>query len=793
MVACLLLAKMGTSMRLILGVMNLLLFLWPCVSTQHCPAGIIPPELDSPESWSVHESPVQAGYMSTIVHSFLSSVQPNPFPKDLFIKIMNSWSSMRDEATINEVLRYEVGFLVCVAIGILYIILMPLIGLCFACCRCCGNCGGRMYQEQTNSIKCRRWSFYWATFLITFLILAGNICMFLSNTYTHENVSSAPGEFNNTLKNLQSYITTIPKQIDQVVNESFVAVDNVTYNIKEIGPLLGRDIQKEIESFIFPALDSAAVMAQVVQNTSLLLSTLNATQKELDLLQSNLSGISSLSELQAAVDQAEETDLNMQIQKGKAFFESIPERVTTATRDSVQKVLQDLQTIKSQVSQVTRDIPLDQLTEFSNTLSTIQGDTNIYTPRIDQAEKLRWIIAVILCCVILLVVVCNLLGLILGPAGLVPKDDPTDRSSTANCGGLFLMAGVGFSFLFSWIFMIVVLILFLIGGNMYTLICAPWKTQQLFQLIDTPGVIPGFQLSQSLGLKINLTFTDVYNDCQMNKSLWNTLHLEDIINLNNYLNVSKYTGQVQEALENSNITLPSIVLLNSETKKQLSSFSATASSVNVSSLMQKVTTPSVTNLSYTADRLDALVNIQTNASIKAELQNEAKDLRFIQTQLNSTIKHQLMELDSEIMRFSDTMSHINASVENVLEKVSSAQDVMDNNTTQTVKSKLTEFVDCQIGVFTTLAEWANQTITEQVGRCGPVADTVNTVESLFCSQLVDSLNAFWFSLGWCIVFLIPSIIFSVKLAKFYRRMKYKDEFMDNIMMSPIPRVNLKPY
>lgn len=54
----------------------------------------------------------------------------------------------------------------------------------------------------------------------------------------------------------------------------------------------------------------------------------------------------------------------------------------------------------------------------------------------------RWIIAVILCCLILLVVVCNLLGLVLGPAGLIPKVDPTERSSTANCGGLFLMACV---------------------------------------------------------------------------------------------------------------------------------------------------------------------------------------------------------------------------------------------------------------------------------------------------------------------------------------------------------------
>ncbi|XP_060781984.1 prominin-2 isoform X2 [Neoarius graeffei] len=700
---------------------------------------------------------------------------------------------------------------------------MPLIGLCFACCRCCGNCGGRMYQEQTNSINCRRRSFYWATFLFTLLILAGNICMFLSNTYTHENVSSAPGEFSNALKNLQSYTTNIPEQIQTVVNESCVVVDNVTYNIQEIGSSLGKSIQRETESSIIPALDATAVMAQVVQNTSLLLHKLNATQKELDLLQSNLTRVNArinntlhnpscihcdllkpeldkfsldtsmnlpgLRKLQTAVDQAEKADLNKQTQKGKDFLENIPEMVTNRTTDITQRIHQELQTIREQLSQATTDIPFKQLTEVSNTLSTVQEEAKNYTPSINLAEKIRWIIGVILCCFILLVVVCNLLGLMLGSAGLVPKGDPTARSGTANCGGLFLMAGVGFSFLISWIFMIVVLILFVVGGNTYMLVCVPWKTQQIFQIIDTPGVIPGFNLSQSLGLKTNLPISDVYNDCQMNKSLWNTLHLEDIINLNDYLNISKFTGQVQEAIESSNITLPNIVLLDSETKKQLSTFSAKASSVNLSSVMHTANTPAVTQLGYFADELERLANSQTNTTVKAELEDEVKDLRLIQTQINSNIKPQLKELESEIARFND----INSTVENVLEKVGSAQDAL-NNTAQTLKSKLIEFVDCEIGVFTALAKWVNQTITEQVGCCGLVAVSVNSVENLFCSQLVDSLNAFWFSLGWCMVFLIPSIIFSVKLAKFYRRMKYKDELLeDMMMMNPFPRAKLKSF
>lgn len=37
-------------------------------------------------------------------------------------------------------------------------------------------------------------------------------------------------------------------------------------------------------------------------------------------------------------------------------------------------------------------------------------------------------------------------------------------------------------------------------------------------------------------------------------------------------------------------------------------------------------------------------------------------------------------------------------------------------------------------------------------------------------------NTFWFGLGGCAILLIPSIIFSVKLAKYYRRMDTEDVF-----------------
>ncbi|NWX01811.1 PRM1A protein, partial [Caloenas nicobarica] len=68
-----------------------------------------------------------------MVHGFLRLVQPNALPIGGCM-VMGGWQwggGARDGLLI-----YEVGFLVCAAIGLLFIILVPLVGCCFCCCRC---------------------------------------------------------------------------------------------------------------------------------------------------------------------------------------------------------------------------------------------------------------------------------------------------------------------------------------------------------------------------------------------------------------------------------------------------------------------------------------------------------------------------------------------------------------------------------------------------------------------------------------------------------------------------------
>ncbi|KAI1894338.1 hypothetical protein AGOR_G00114780 [Albula goreensis] len=796
-----------------------------------CPMGPAPRDLNGSHYQPGPIPDAGTTFLSGFVQSFLGTVQPNPFPKALLLELVKDANTITNQDTINKVLRYEVGFLVCVAIGILYIVLMPIVGLFFACCRCCGNCGGRMYQEQTGSINCRRRGLYWATLVITVIILAGNICMFRSNQSLAFSVKQSVEQSSSTLDNLQTYLTAVPQEVGKVEKESILAVEEVRRRLNDIGRLLGEELQKALGGHVNPALDSVQKMSQAVNSTSHLLNHVNATLKELrpelDTLQANLTAVQNsvnrtlqkpqcmgcsplqnklqalsldtsfsvphLSELQSAVDEVVKSDLDSKVKEGEEFLDTLPQRVTNETRDTVTNVEQELEKIKTQISQFTQDIPLNKLTDVSTQLEEIQKHIDGNSPEVKKVERYSWIVGLILSCVILLVVLCNILGLLLGPVGLRPNADPTERSGSANCGGLFFMAGVGFSFLFSWLFMIVVLLLFLLGGNMYTLVCEPWQEDQLLQILDTPGLIPGFQLSESLGLKTNLTFSGIYEDCNRDRSLWTTLHLQELINLEDLLNVSKYTDEIQQMFDQNEITLPTVTLLSPENRAQLQEFSKMAADVDFSSTTEQLNNVSRTNLNTTADQLDTLANAQGDSTVKRELQQDAARIRRIQVEMETSILPLVRNLNSSIQSLEATASEMNGTMSDVLRKVDAAQDFLNRNTSQIVKSESQKFLDCQLRYFGEYADWANTTITQQVGRCGPVAGALDAAEVMVCSYITESLNSFWFSLGWCLVFLIPSIILSVKLAKFYRRMKHTDVFENHIQMNHFPRATMKPY
>ncbi|KAM4730309.1 prominin-2 isoform 1-T1 [Anableps anableps] len=813
------------------GTMLLLGFsLAQSVSAQlSCQAAETAQNLTQPHYNNTANKNTDADFLTPFIQSFLYTVQPHPFPKDLFLEIVNNPQQVQSNRKLmNEILVYEVGFLVCIAIGILYIFLMPIIGFFLACCRCCGNCGGKMYQKQTSSIHCLRRTLYFSVFAITIIIFAGNICMFRSNEALKVSVDQSPLELSNAIGDMHTFLVAVPQAMENVVSESYRTVQEVTKNLDDIGRQVGEKIQQHFRGTLDPALQSVKLLHQESLNTSDRLDKLNSSlaqlQSSIDHIQANVSAVRdrinqtlsksecngchnltedmqkltvditisapTLHEFQSAVDEVINADLQSKISEVEEFFNAIPQRVTNETKDLVQSSKEQLDGIAEQISQFSKDLSLSALNDVSGALNQLQSDINNLLTGVKTGENIRWVVGVVLCCVVLLVVACNILGLIVGPLGLSPNVDPTNRSRTSDCGGVFLMIGAGFSFLFSWLFMILVLLLFLLGGNMHTLICRPWSNGQLLKFLDTPGLIPNFELGPALGLKTNINLSDIYRDCEKNQPLWTTLHLYELVDLEDVLNVSKYTAQIQKEFENTDITLSSVNILSPELIKQLSNISAKATNFNSTAVTQQLNAISSINLNTTADKIDLLSN-QQQTNIGDELQNEILNLRLIQADIETIIFPQVKNLNSSIKSLQSTLEKINGTVEEVLSKVGAAQDFLNTNTTQIVKTESRGFLDCQVDYFTAYAVWANIMVTQQVGRCGPVARAVDSVETVLCVNMVESLNAFWFSLGWCVMFFIPSIIFSIKLAKYYRRMKYSDVFDNHIIMNHIPRAQMK--
>uniref|UniRef100_A0A665V2T5 Prominin-1-A-like n=1 Tax=Echeneis naucrates TaxID=173247 RepID=A0A665V2T5_ECHNA len=684
-----------------------------------------------------------SGFMAALVQSFLHTVQPKPFPGELILKIVNDLGGIHsNQEAIKEVLVYEVGFLVCAAIGVLYIILMPIVGFFLACCRCCGNCGGKMYQKQTSSIHCRRRTLYWSAFITTIIILAGNICMFKSNEDLKVSVNQSPMQLNTTLGNIHIYLTSVPQQFDYVVSESYKTIQEVTGNLDDIGHQLGTEIQQRFNAPLASALQPVRLLNQENRNISFQLGKLNL----------------SLAKLQSSLDQL--------LANVSAVRTRINETLSSPDCQGCNVQLQELTLDTTITVSAVFCIQLYQVTKTpgsENTLHHLRENLSSQQP-ITCVFFCRWAVCVALCCGVLLVVVCNLLGLVLGPFGLKPKEDPAKRSCMADCGGTFLMMGAGFSFLFSWLFMIVVLLLFLLGGNVYTLLCRPWSNGQLFKFIDTPGLVP--PLDEISGFR-NISFSDIYKDCEENQPLWTTFHLHEIINLEKIFNISQYAEEIQQQFDGADIRLSNITLLSSEDKHQLSSFSAEMQTFNSTAVSQQMDSITNINLNATIDKLDQLASLQSNIE-------------------RVSVKITLPFCGSFVpLWFSQ------GTVGEVLSNVGAAQDFLATNMTQIVKIERRTFLDCQLSYFITYADWATLTITKLLGRCQPVVEALDSAEAILCSHAVESLNAFWFSLGWCLIFFIPSIIFSVKLAKYYRKLKLSDVNHDHIIMNHIPRAQMR--
>ncbi|XP_060903620.1 prominin-1-A isoform X7 [Labrus mixtus] len=821
-----------------------------------------------------HYEPGPIGILFHLVHGFLYVVQPNAFPEDLIVRlakdkfgaIQTEYQKPENIVLTLQAIYYEIGFLVCSAVGLLFAVLMPLAGLFFCMCRCCDNCGGEMHQRQRKNADCRRGLLGTLLFSTSLVITIGVLCAYAANQNLSSQVKNIRRLVNSNMRDLHTFANDTPMQIDYLISQYATAKNKVIYDLDNIGPLLGGRIHDQLDKEVNPALDRALNMAgvkieravkamretkealenvsvglEVLKegtgklnfNLSLVRTSINRTlndpgchDEESDATSAQLCRNirQSLSQLQISanytrlpkvntqlekVNDVMNTDLSAIVQRGYASLNDTPHMVIEQTRSVVENVQGLVDGIGNNISSFSKIFPVQNcLSNFTIFINHAHAKIEDQYPEIDQMDFYRWIGCIALCCMVVLVLAFNYLGLLCGTLGYDKHASPTTRGCISNTGGTMLMAGVGFSFLFSWVLMGVVTLFFLAGGNMEKLFCEPFHTKEVFKVVDTDylvnpewkNFIPGYIYNDS---DLELTAESLYSTCKENKGIYSAMRLDKVFNISTFLNTTLFTKEVVGQLDGVKIDLRGIILLESEGKQNLLDFSEVGlSEINYADYLEEVNKGvTVVDLLSFARELEAQTDLMPRGGLQTALKGHIGTLRQIHRQqiipMEQAMKYvRARSALNQSMRFLErTASDLPNKVLAVIEAIEAAQYLISQNATQIINQETGKYTATIVGYFHQYIEWVKTSLVMEVAPCKPFSNMVDTVEIITCSFLVDSMNTFWMGLGCSTLFLLPSIILAVKLAKYYRRMDTEDVY-DDIptydTMNRFPRASAPP-
>uniref|UniRef100_A0A8C0QZH6 Prominin 1 n=1 Tax=Canis lupus dingo TaxID=286419 RepID=A0A8C0QZH6_CANLU len=747
----------------------------------------------------------QAGPISVlfqIVQVFLQVVQPHPFPEDILRKILQKKFDFSTD--YDKIIYYEIGIIICAVLGLLFVILMPLVGFCFGLCRCCNKCGGEMHQRQKKNGAFLRKYFTVSLLVICIFISVGIIYGFVANHHLRTRIEKTRKLAESNLKDLRTLLIGTPAQINYVLSQYASTKEKAFSDLDNIKSLLGGGIHDELRPKVIPVLDDIKAMAEAIKETREALLNVNNTLKELKMstaqLNTSLSDVKrnleqSLNDPMCSVPPVATTCNNIRMSLGQLDdntnlgqlpsldkqIDNINNVLQTDLSSLVQKVCflekkitvvyvkRTLNSLGSDIENMSEQIPIqDKLSDFIGYINDTETYIHRNLPTLEEYDSYRWLGGLIVCCLLTLIVVFYYLGLMCGTFGYDRHATPTRRGCVSNTGGIFLMVGVGISFLFCWILMTIVVLTFVIGGNMEKLVCEPYQNRKLFQILDTPYLLNEnwkYYLSGMVLNKpdINLTFEQVYSDCKENKGIYSTLKLENTYNISEHLNIQEHARNLSNDFKNMNVNIDNIVLLDAAGRKNLMDFSSSGVDTIDYNVYLAESAPQSGRMVLI---LFILFSLQPQGSLKQSLKNNAQNLK--------TIHHgQVMPLEQSMV----TTRHL--WLANILSSLDSAQDFLQTRISSVIVKESSKYGNMIIGYFEHYLQWVKISITEQIAACKPVATALDSAVDVFlCSYIIDPMNLFWFGIGKATIFLLPAIIFAVKLAKYYRRMDSEDVYDD---------------
>nr|XP_020141839.1 prominin-2 isoform X2 [Microcebus murinus] len=597
---------------------------------------------------------------------------------------------------------------------------------------------------------------------------------------------------------------------------------------------IGSTIHTQLSSSVYPLLASVHSLGQALQVTVDHLRALNDTTAELWAAQQDLApavqerkehllhllqeplcegdcagALSRVSALELGADFSQvpslddvlhqlkgvpEANFSSMVQEENSTFNALPVLVAMQMANTVTELKKEVAQQPEGVRTLAERFPGSvAASRWSQALEELEESSRPYLQEVQRYETYRWIMGCVLCSIVLLVAVCNLLGLHLGIWGLSTREDPGHSEAKGEAGAHFLMAGVSFSFIFAAPLILLIFTTFLVGGNMQTLVCRSWQSGELYEFADTPGNLPpSMNLSHLLGLKKNISIHLAYQQCKEGAVLWRVLQLNDSYNLEQHLDISQYTHKLQQKLGSLKMDMQNVDLLSPVAHQDLKALQSSGlERVRYSDFLAQIQKPVVkTDLEQLAQQLDGLVHAQRNHTLQQQLQEEAQRLRNLHQEKVVPQQSLVAKLNLSVRALESSAPALQLETSDILGNVTYLQRELPAWATQILRNVSECFLTREMGYFSQYVAWVREEVTQRIATCQPLSGALDNGRVILCDMIVDPWNAFWFCLAWCTFFLIPSIIFAVKTAKYFRPIwkRLSSTSSEETQLFHIPRV-----
>nr|XP_054765627.1 prominin-1-A-like [Lytechinus pictus] len=632
----------------------------------------------------------------------------------------------------------------------------------------------------------------------------------VSNEFIKTSVDVFKVTADRTLGDLESYFMAVNEQIEYMVDTEYAYVDTLlTTNLEEIGTEIGDPVAEYLldEAGLQEVIDSVSTISSTFDDMeealneieslrSQLIDQSNELENELNQVASDLNAINldcsncipdvdqlvinvnytELPSVQPQIEGVEEANnLTKNItQEINAVLDDIPNQINTMTQDDVQEALKQLDEAEKEVKSNFNDIN-NTISDLVGTLSDAKGMLDDSWGDVEVYQQYVYYALIGVTCTVLLIIMFNLIGLTMGTFSY-KNVHPMERSRMSNAGGNVLMAGVFFAFFFAPILMLVTCVAFSVM-SVTTLSCDPLLSYDLLRkTIDEPNTISeGYYLGDLVfqDSSIPLTASGILTECGNGSTAYTAFKLDALYDFGNLTQQLDFLEDEFDKIINS--IKPNKLNYDFQFGDFTDDLDKLKNTTDLGSInytqYNALLNEDITGIDLTeyASNLTALA-----ANYPAEGPNitaAAEAITNIQVTIVELMEANAAAISSQLMTIQALETQLDAQINLTNIAITEAEAAIESNaTSEAIIDISEEYANRLLGYGTQYSEQIENQVENEFAKCKLISSLYDSSIEFTCDYPIASLNTFWFTVGWCVFFYVPSIIAAVKLAKYYRIM-----------------------